>query len=41
METLKLGSKGDAVKKLQQLLNITVDGIFGPKSLEQAKKVKR
>ena len=32
METLKLGSKGDAVKKLQQLLNHTVDGNFGPKT---------
>ena len=32
MEILKLGSKGDAVKKLQQLLNITVDGDFGPKT---------
>lgn len=32
METLKLGSIGDAVKKLQQLLNITVDGNFGPKT---------
>lgn len=30
METLKLGSKGDTVKKLQQLLNIKVDGVFGP-----------
>ena len=26
METIKLGSKGDAVKKLQQALNLTVDG---------------
>ena len=29
METIKLGSKGNAVKKLQQLLNITADGVFG------------
>lgn len=30
METLKKGSKGESVKKLQQLLNVTpVDGIFG------------
>lgn len=32
METLKLGSKGDAVKKLQQLLNLTVDSDFGLKT---------
>lgn len=32
METIKLGSKGNAVKKLQQLLNITADGIFGAKT---------
>lgn len=27
---LKAGSKGDSVKKVQQKLNITTDGIFGP-----------
>ena len=27
---LKKGSKGDDVKQLQKLLNITVDGDFGP-----------
>jgi peptidoglycan hydrolase-like protein with peptidoglycan-binding domain len=27
---LKKGSKGDEVKKLQESLNITVDGDFGP-----------
>ena len=32
METIKLGSKGDVVKKLQQTLNLTVDGDFGPKT---------
>lgn len=32
METIKLGSKGDTVKKLQQLLNITADGEFGIKT---------
>ena len=32
METIKLGSKGDIVKKLQQLLNITADGEFGAKT---------
>lgn len=29
METIKRGSKGDSVKKLQQALGLTVDGIFG------------
>lgn len=29
METIKKGSKGAAVKKLQELLKITADGIFG------------
>ena len=32
MEILKLGNKGDAVKRLQQLLNIAVDGEFGIKT---------
>ena len=30
--TLKLGSKGEAVKTLQEFLKITVDGDFGPKT---------
>jgi hypothetical protein len=30
--TLKLGSKGEAVKTLQEFLKITVDGNFGPKT---------
>lgn len=31
--TLKKGSKGEAVKQLQyRLANVTVDGIFGPKT---------
>ena len=34
METLKLGSKGDAVKQLQKMLHIEVDGIFGDKTKE-------
>ena len=29
METIKKGSRGEDVKKLQQLLGVTVDGIFG------------
>lgn len=37
MTTLKLGCKGSDVKKLQELLHITVDGSFGPKT-EQAVK---
>lgn len=30
METIRLGSKGEAVKVLQKKLNLTADGIFGP-----------
>lgn len=37
MSTLKLGSKGDEVKLLQKKLNITDDGIFGPKTEEAVK----
>jgi hypothetical protein len=32
MTTLKLGSKGEAVKTLQEFLKLTVDGDFGPKT---------
>lgn len=32
MEMLKLGDSGDSVKKLQQLLQVSVDGQFGPKT---------
>jgi peptidoglycan hydrolase-like protein with peptidoglycan-binding domain len=35
---LKLGSKGDDVKKLQTKLGLTADGSFGPKT-EAAVKV--
>lgn len=38
METIKLGSRGEAVKKLQQLLNITVDGEFGLKTDKAVKE---
>lgn len=38
METIKLGSKGDTVKKLQQLLSLTVDGNFGPKTDKAVKE---
>lgn len=32
METIKLGSKGESVKLLQKILNLKVDGDFGPKT---------
>lgn len=32
MQTIRKGSKGDAVKQLQTLLGITADGIFGSKT---------
>lgn len=32
MSILKLGSKGDEVKKLQEKLGLTADGAFGPKT---------
>lgn len=38
MEIIKLGSKGDTVKKLQQLLNLTIDGNFGPKTDKAVKE---
>ena len=38
METIKLGSKGDTVKKLQKLLSLTVDGNFGPKTDKAVKE---
>ena len=41
MQTLKKGSKGEDVKKLQQLLKITVDGDFGPKTEEAVKKFQK
>jgi peptidoglycan DL-endopeptidase CwlO len=30
--TVKKGSKGEAVKKVQQIVGATVDGQFGPKT---------
>ena len=30
MNTIRKGSKGEDVRKLQELLGITADGIFGP-----------
>ena len=38
METIKLGSKGNTVKKLQKLLSLTVDGNFGPKTDKAVKE---
>ena len=38
METLKVGSKGENVKKLQKALNLTADGVFGAKTEEAVKK---
>ena len=37
METIKKGSRGDAVKTLQQKLNLIADGIFGPLTEEAVK----
>ena len=30
MNTIKIGSRGEDVKKLQQILGINADGVFGP-----------
>lgn len=38
METLKLGSKGDAVKRVQAKVGATQDGDFGPKTEALAKE---
>jgi N-acetylmuramoyl-L-alanine amidase len=35
---LKIGSRGESVKKVQQKLKITVDGIFGPVTENAVKK---
>jgi len=37
MKTINKGDKGEEVKKLQTLLKITVDGVFGPKTEEAVK----
>jgi len=37
MDLIKKGDKNDNVKKIQQALGITVDGIFGPKTEEAVK----
>jgi len=39
--TLRIGSKGDEVKKLQKLLGINADGIFGPVTAEAVREFQR
>lgn len=41
MEILRRGSKGEEVKKLQTLLKITVDGIFGEQTEKAVLDFKR
>lgn len=41
METIKLGSKGEDVKKLQTALKLTADGVFGKKTEEALKKFQK
>lgn len=41
MQTLKKGSKGDDVKTLQRLLNVSTDGIFGSITEETVKKFQK
>lgn len=41
MKTIKKGSTGADVRKLQELLLITIDGIFGAKTEEAVKKFQR
>lgn len=41
MQTLKLGSKGEDVKKLQSYLNLCVDGIFGKMTEESVKQFQK
>ena len=38
---LKIGDKGDKVKELQELLGITVDGDFGPKTEKAVKEFQK
>ena len=38
MRLLKIGSKGDDVKKLQKVLGLTADGIFGPLTKKAVKR---
>ena len=41
MQTLKFGSKGEDVKKLQSYLNLCVDGIFGKMTEESVKQCQK
>lgn len=41
METIKLGSKGDSVKLLQEKLNLSVDGVFGPNTEKSVKEFQK
>ena len=41
METIKRGSTGDAVRVLQSLLGIAVDGVFGPKTEQIVKQYQK
>lgn len=38
MDILKIGSKGEEVKKLQRLLGVAADGIFGTITQNEVKK---
>ncbi len=41
MNTIKKGSRGEAVKTLQKILNLNVDGIFGPLTEEGVKEFQK
>lgn len=41
METIKKGSKGEDVKTLQRALNLTADGVFGPKTEDAVKEYQK
>ena len=41
MQTLKFGSKGEDVKKLQSYLKLCVDGIFGKLTEESVKQFEK
>lgn len=41
METIKLGSKGESVKQLQEILGLAVDGNFGPKTENAVKNFQK
>ena len=41
MNTIKKGDRGEAVKTLQKILNLNVDGIFGPLTEESVKEFQK